>query len=215
MIRAAGRATHGWGTSRRSQQGQQQKMVAWEAGKRGATGIYACESERPLYVVDAIIYDTYRSQLRVMALALVFMAILFLVAFHGRRRFRPSLLFSPHRCLFLGDFGPYAKQAVILVWFTSPVTPPPLLTKFCGGRDFQPRRGSDYAGSSDRSFIVFSHGASSTIDVTRAANLSTIRMFYIFHQCAIRFFSEGISISKTFWCSFWGRSDRYQTSLLS
>lgn len=54
--------------------------------KRGETGIYACESERPLYVVDAIIYDTYRSQLRVMALTLVFMAILFLVAFHGRRR---------------------------------------------------------------------------------------------------------------------------------
>jgi len=49
------------------------------------TGIYACEAERPLYVVDAIIYDTYRSQLRVMALTLVFMAILFLVAFHARR----------------------------------------------------------------------------------------------------------------------------------
>lgn len=82
----------------------------------GETGIYACEPERPLYVVDAIIYDTYRSQLRVMALTLVFMAILFLVAFHGRRRLsHPSLLSSPHRWLFLGDFGPYAKQAVILV----------------------------------------------------------------------------------------------------
>lgn len=94
-----------------------------EAGREEETGIYACEPERPLYVVDAIIYDTYRSQLRVMALTLVFMAILFLVAFHGRRRrFTPlsSLLTSPRRSsLFLGDFGPYAKQAVILVWFTS------------------------------------------------------------------------------------------------
>lgn len=70
-----------------------------EAGREregpGGTGIYACEPERPLYVVDAIIYDTYRSQLRVMALTLVFMAILFLVAFHGRRRLArraPSLL---------------------------------------------------------------------------------------------------------------------------
>lgn len=85
-------------------------------GDQRGTGIYACEPERPLYVVDAIIYDTYRSQLRVMALTLVFMAILFLVAFHGRRRLAPSVSSSsPHRCLFLGDFGPYAKQAVILV----------------------------------------------------------------------------------------------------
>lgn len=60
-----------------------------------------------------------------MALTLVFMAILFLVAFHGRRRLALSVPYSsPHRCLFLGDFGPYAKQAVILVWFTSPVNPP-------------------------------------------------------------------------------------------
>lgn len=74
----------------------QRKMVTRVAGrgKRG-TGIYAYEPERPLYVVDVIIYDTYRSQLRVMALTLVFMAILFLVAFHGRRRLAPSLFRGP------------------------------------------------------------------------------------------------------------------------
>lgn len=76
---------------------------------RERTRIYACKPERPLYVVEAVIYDTYRSQLRVMALTLVFMAILFLVAFHGRRRLCPLPIF------FLRDFGPYAKQPVILV----------------------------------------------------------------------------------------------------
>jgi len=66
-----------------------------DRGGGGETGIYACEPERPLYVVDAIIYDTYRSQLRVMALTLVFMAILFLVAFHSRRRGCPLSPFFP------------------------------------------------------------------------------------------------------------------------
>lgn len=79
----------------------------------GGTGIYACEPERPLYVVDVIIYDTYRSQLRVMALTLVFMAILFLVAFHGLVvGLAPSL--SSLGCSWETS-GPYAKQAVILV----------------------------------------------------------------------------------------------------
>lgn len=88
-------------------------------GRERTTRIYACKPERPLYVVEAVIYDTYRSQLRVMALTLVFMAILFLVAFHGRRRLR-SL--SP-AILSVRDPGPYAKQPVILVWFTFPSTP--------------------------------------------------------------------------------------------
>lgn len=89
-------------------------------GRERTTRIYACKPERPLYVVDAVIYDTYRSQLRVMALTLVFMAILFLVAFHGRRRLY-SL--SP-TILSVRDSGPYyAKQPVILVWFTFPSTP--------------------------------------------------------------------------------------------
>jgi len=90
--------------------------VTRRGGGERETGIYACEAERPLYVVDAIIYDTYRSQLRVMALTLVFMAILFLVAFHARRPApRPSSLQPRRGSLFLGDLGPYAKQAVILV----------------------------------------------------------------------------------------------------
>jgi len=132
-------------------------MVTWEeAGRRGdqgETGIYACEPERPLYVV-AIIYDTYRSQLRVMALTLVFMAILFLVAFHGRRRFVPSHpSSSPHRCLFLRDFGPYAKQAVILVWFTSTLPPRNSAT-------FNPAGKVITLGSSDKSFMVFDRGVS-------------------------------------------------------
>ena len=48
-----------------------------------------------------------------MALTLVFMAILFLVAFHGRRRTLSLSLSLP--ILFVRDFGPYAKQPVILV----------------------------------------------------------------------------------------------------
>lgn len=82
--------------------------------RRTTTRIYACKPERPLYVVDAVIYDTYRSQLRVMALTLVFMAILFLVAFHGRRRLR-SLALSPTILSVRDRPGPYAKQPVILV----------------------------------------------------------------------------------------------------
>lgn len=63
--------------------------------------------ERPLYVV-AVIYDRYRSQLRLMAFTLVFRAILLLAVA------APPRVGSSRPCLrFL-----YAKQEVMLVWFT-------------------------------------------------------------------------------------------------
>lgn len=151
---------------------------------RERTRIYACKPERPLYVVDAVIYDTYRSQLRVMALTLVFMAILFLVAFHGRRRLYPLPI------LFVRDFGPYAKQPVILVWFTFPSTP-----KLCSER---PQRTSNPAGKvitlnwTISLLWPFFLTSRTVAKLTR----SQIRAQRLFYQTSFFLYSEFIFISS-------------------